>query len=256
MQAKLVEYAQRDSVLHRMDARWKLAALVLCSAAVISLQTITAAAIALVAAIVLIALSRLPFAWFVARLGGVAFIVSTFLIVLPLTMPGEDWTLGPLTISKYGLQLALLICLKALAVVALALLLFATSPLETTLKAARSLYAPSLLVQLLLLTYRYIFLLGDELHKLRLTLRLRGYRNRASAHCYRTIGHVAGTLLVRSYERAERVAQAMRCRGFDGQLRSLHSFRSRPADVVKFSSSVLLAAGLWLWDLQHVRDGL
>ena len=40
-----------------------------------------------------------------------------------------------------------------------------------------------------------------------------------------TLGQVSGTLLVKAYERAESVGQAMRCRGFDGQFRALAQFR-------------------------------
>ena len=102
--------------------------------------------------------------------------------------------------------------------------MLATAPLEVTLKAAHALRVPGLLVQLALLSYRYLFVLGDELARLRVALRVRGYRHRANWHSYRTVGHVAGTLLVRGYERAERVGQAMRCRGFDGRFRSLTEF--------------------------------
>ena len=74
--------------------------------------------------------------------------------------------------------------------VALALVLLATAPLDATLKAAHALRVPGLLVQLTLLSYRYLFLLADELGRLRIALRMRGYRNRANVHSYRTIGAV------------------------------------------------------------------
>jgi cobalt/nickel transport system permease protein len=86
----------------------------------------------------------------------------------------------------------------------------------------------------MVLTHRYIFVLGAELSRLRTALRVRGFRNRASRHSYRTVGHVAGTLLVRGYERAERVGQAMRCRGFDGRFRSPIEFRTTWADLLFF----------------------
>jgi len=127
--------------------------------------------------------------------------------------------------------------------------LLATAPLDATLKAAHTLRVPGLLVQLGLLTYRYVFVLGSELNRLRIALRVRGYRNRATRHSYRTIGHVAGTLLVRSVEQAERVGQAMRCRGFDGRFRSLTQFRTRAADVAAFLLIVGCSAGLLAWDL-------
>jgi cobalt/nickel transport system permease protein len=63
------------------------------------------------------------------------------------------------------------------------------------------------------------------------------------------VGNVTGTLLVRSLERAERVGQAMRCRGFDGRFHSLAEFRTRGRDVLLFLVMVGAAAALLLWDL-------
>src|SRR5262249_24571141 len=130
--------------------------------------------------------------------------------------------------------------------------LFATAPLHETLHAARRLRVPGMLVQLTLLTYRYIFVLGAELSRLRIAVRVRGYQTRLTVHSYRTVGHAVGVVLVRGSERAERVGQAMRCRGFDGQFRSLADFRTTRADVL-FAVAVLAAAAmLLLWDrLQH-----
>ena len=70
-----------------------------------------------------------------------------------------------------------------------------------------------------------------------MALRVRGYRNRANLHSYRTIGAVTGALLVRGWERGERVGHAMRCRGFDGRFRSLSEFRTTAADVLMFLPS-------------------
>lgn len=250
MQAYLVEYTQRDSLWHRMDPRWKLAGVLAGLVAVVLLQTLPAVAVALIAGLVLLASARLPWQWYAARLGSVALFLILFAVVLPLTMSGDDWHVGPIAISASGLALATKIAIKALAVVALTLFLLATAPLETTLHAAHALRFPGLASQLLLLTYRYVYLFGDELGKLRIALRLRGYRNRVTGHSYRTIGHVTGTLLVRSYERAERVSQAMRCRGFDGRFRSLRTFRTERADVVGCAILLALTIGLpWLVEI-------
>jgi cobalt/nickel transport system permease protein len=139
--------------------------------------------------------------------------------------------------------------LKTLTLVLLMLVLLATAPLPDTFKAAQMLRVPGLLVQLAVLTYRYIFVLGSELNRIRVALRVRGYRNRMSLHSYRTAGHVAGALLVRGYERAERVGQAMRCRGFDGRFRSLNEFRTRAEDVLLFVLILGSAIALLVWDV-------
>jgi cobalt/nickel transport system permease protein len=216
-----------------------------------ALQTLPAAALALAGAWLLLVLARLPRRWYLARLAVLAPFLALFVGLLPfLARPGEaPWEVGPLEVYPGGLRLALLIALKAVAVLTLVLVLWATAPWEVTLKAAHALRVPGLLVQLVALTYRYLFLLVEEVGRLRTALRVRGYRNRPNLHSYRTAGHVAGTLLVRSSERAERVGQAMRCRGFDGRFRSLVDFRTRAADVLAFALIAGGAAGLLAWDL-------
>jgi cobalt/nickel transport system permease protein len=222
------------SPFSRLDPRWKLAALLPAAAAVATLRSPEAAGTSLALAVGLVFLARLPLRWYVWRVGVVAVFLGFFVVWMP-----------------EGLLPALAVLAKALAVVTLLLLVIATAPPEVNLKAAHALHVPGLFVQLLGMTYRYVHLLADEFGRLRLALRLRAYRNRADLHSYRTIGHVAGTLLVRGHERAERVGQAMRSRGFDGQYRLLTTFRTRPGDVL-FCASVL-AGFLLLWAIDVVR---
>lgn len=239
-----------DSPLGRLDPRWKLAAVTLAAAAAAVVRTPRAAAAALAGAVVLAVLGRLPVRWCLARVGAAVLFVAVF--ALPLVFfhqgAGAVWAIGPASFSAAGVETALVLTCKAAALVLLALVLLATAPLDATLKAAHALHAPGLLVQLTLLSYRYLFLLADELGRLRIALRVRGYRNRVGAHSYRTIGAVTGALLVRGWERAERVGQAMRCRGFDGRFRSLTGFRTTAADVVAFVAIVAAAACVCLLD--------
>jgi cobalt/nickel transport system permease protein len=67
-------------------------------------------------------------------------------------------------------------------------------------------------------------------------------------HSYRTIGHLAGALLVRSSDRAERVARAMQCRGYDGRFHSTSAFRTRSADLLFFACVIAVVAGVLAWD--------
>jgi cobalt/nickel transport system permease protein len=246
---------QTDSPLGRLDPRWKLAAFALAALVAAILQTVPAAVLALAAALALAWLARLPRRWYLTRLGALALVLLLFALPLPFLLRGEGpvWRWGVFQVSEHGLAVALLLVLRGLAVVTFLLVVVATAPLDATLKAAHSLRVPGLLVQLALLCYRYLFVLGDELARLRVALRTRGYRNRPSRHCYRTIGHVAGTLLVRGHERAERVGQAMRCRGFDGHFRTLTTFRTTIGDVVTFLLIVVGAVGLVLLDRTLLR---
>jgi cobalt/nickel transport system permease protein len=227
-----------------------LAALTVAAAGVAGLRHLPHAALALVGALLLALLGRLPLRWYLEQAATLALFLGLFALPLPFLLHGTmpAWELGPVRVWPYGLHAALLLGAKALALLTLVLVLLATAPLDATLKAAHALHLPGLLVQLAMLAYRYIFVVADELARLRVALRVRGYRNRASRHSYHTIGTVTGTLLVRSAERAERVGQAMRCRGFDGRFRSLVVFRTTWADVIVFQLIVLSATGLLVAD--------
>jgi cobalt/nickel transport system permease protein len=236
------------SPLGRIDPRWKIAALAPFTLAAALLEFILPALAAFLLALVLVFLARIPRPWLCKRLAGVALFLALFILWLPFAVPGEALEIGPMSLSWAGLTLAGLVLLKALTIVTVMLVLWTTAPLNNTLKAAHALRCPGLIVQLIVLTYRYVFLLLEELGRLRIALRVRGYRHRANLHSYRTVGHVTGTLLLRSYEQAERVGQAMRCRGFDGRFCSLAQFQTRTADLVWFLAILIAAAGLLVWD--------
>ena len=249
MTLNLHYFPHGDSMIHRLDPRWKLAAIVLGVIGFALLRTLPAAAAALCLATALVLLSRLPLRWYVTRVAAVGIFIGLFALAMPFTVPGPDeWRLGPVTIYLEGVLLGLRLLAKTVAILTLMLVLLATTRLEETFKAAHSLRTPGLLVQLAMLTVRYTFLFGSELARMRVALRVRGYRNRASRHSYRTVGHVAGTLLVRGYERAERVGQAMCCRGFDGRFRSVTEFRTGVRDVIFFILLFSATAGLVAWD--------
>jgi cobalt/nickel transport system permease protein len=240
-----------DSPLRRLDPRWKLAALGLCAAAVSVLATLPAAAAALGFALSLAALGRMPWRWYLGRMTGLALVLVFFVVLLPLLLhdDGPRWELGPATFSLFGLRVAGLLCLKAITIVTFMLVLLVTAPLDATLKAAHALRVPGLVIQIAVLTYRYLFLLADELSRLLVALRVRGYRLRPKPQRLRMAGHLTGIVLVRGYERAERVGQAMRCRGFDGRFRSLAAFRTTAGDVGAFLLLVGSMAALLGWDM-------
>jgi cobalt/nickel transport system permease protein len=224
-----------DSPLARLDGRWRLAALLVAVACAAATRSLAAGAACLAAALLLAVLARMDWRWYGRRLAVVALLVALFALPLPFLAEG-------------GWRFAAVLLTKALTLLTLTAVLLVTAPLDATLKAAHALWIPGLLVHLALLSYRYLFVIGDELARLRVALRLRGFRNRADAHAYRAVAAASGTLLVRGYERAERVAAAMRCRGFDGRFRSLAAFRTRAADVVALGLALAFAAGVFVLD--------
>jgi cobalt/nickel transport system permease protein len=239
-----------DSPLSRWDARWKLAAVLVAVGGIAAVDHVAPAAVALALGLALLLAARLPFRWIRDRLFLFALAALPFLLVLPFTLdldgPGSD--LGPVRVSEKGVLAGLAVFLRCLAIGTFALALVGTAPLHQTLAAAHRLKVPGLLVLLALLAYRYAFLLWDELRRLRVALWTRGFRPRANRHGYRTLGHVTGAVLVRGADRAEHVADAMRCRGFDGRFHTLTAFRTTATDVVSCLLMIAATVGLLLWD--------
>lgn len=237
-----------ESPLSRWDARWKLAAILLAVAGIAALDHLAPAVVALALSFVLLFVAKLPWNWLRGRLVVFAFAALPFLLVLPFTLAGEGWELAGVSVSERGLTAGAAVFCRCLAVGCLSLVLIGTDQLHHTFAAAHRLKVPGLLVQLTLLAYRYTFLLADEMKRLRIAMRTRGFRVRADRHGYRALGHATGAVLVRGADQAERVAAAMRCRGFDGAFHTLSAFRTTAADIMGCAALVAAVAALVLWD--------
>jgi cobalt/nickel transport system permease protein len=127
--------------------------------------------------------------------------------------------------------MAATIALKGNAILLLMLVLLGSLDASTLGHALSHLYVPEKLTHLLLLSVRYLDVLHRESLRLRAAMKVRGFRPRMNRHTYRSYGHLVGMLLVRSFDRSERVAAAMKCRGFRGRFYLLDHFAFSPCDV-------------------------
>ncbi len=171
--------------------------------------------------------------------------------LLPWTVRrGEEfWAWGPVVLTEGGLLFAGVFLLKTFSLLLIVAALAAAAPLAAHALAARRLGAPSLFVHLFTLAWRYAHLFREEWRRTRTALRARGFRGRMGRHGRQTVGQAVGSLLVRGHERAERVGQAMRCRGFDGQFRAMGAVRVTAADVALVLGGAAVAGGLLAWDV-------
>jgi len=108
----------------------------------------------------------------------------------------------------------LTIILRTLLCVSAVLILMAVTPLTALAAQLRRLHVPAILVTLLEMTYRYIGTLMDEAATVLTAYQLRSQRSRGVQIGH--MGSLTGLLLIRSSDRAERVYQAMKCRGYPG----------------------------------------
>ena len=162
--------------------------------------------------IVIAALADLPWKPFLMRLLAVEPLIVGIGILNPLfdTVPIP---IGNITVAQGWLTFLSIVMKTSLTVLA-TLQLIACTGMERTLSGMHLLGMPRVLVLQISLTYRYITVLAEETGRLltAYSLRSSGKRGvRVSAW-----GSLAGMLLLRSFDRAQRVHHAMRLRGYSG----------------------------------------
>lgn len=244
------EPGSTDGWLRRRDPHWKLVAMASASLAAVLLTRPGPALAFLCCGLILALSTKVAIRRLGARIGPVALMLTCFFAWSLFFPRPNDTTMsiaGVVVSRDRGVGFVVLLA-KTSAMLSFVVALLETTPMQELGQAAASLGAPRLLVQLMLLTHRYVFVLAEEFARTRLAVRVRGFRSRMNHHTYHTIGHIAGTLLVRGHERADRVHHAMACRGHDGVFRSLRKGTTRPMDVVFFLAIASLSLGVLLWD--------
>jgi energy-coupling factor transporter transmembrane protein EcfT len=148
-----------------------------------------------------------------------------------------------LNLSDNGMNLGLLVFMRALAGMSVMLFFATSTPIPHLSEAMEQLRLPKEISELVVLIYLYSFLLLELLGTMYLAAQCRlgfkGLRNK-----FRTSGKLAVGLFTRSMEVADRSQVALECRGFRGQF---HSFRP-PAKVtwVWIVLPLLIFAGLFV----------
>lgn len=82
----------------------------------------------------------------------------------------------------------------------------------------RRLRVPAIITTLLMLTHKYIGLLAEELSRMTVARRARGFlggRSLLDRYALKVISYTAGMVLVRSAERADRAYEGLKSRGFE-----------------------------------------
>ena len=157
-------------------------------------------------------------------------LVAVSAIFSPLGQPLTEWHIGFITLipTDLGIIRFLSILARSWLSVQMAILLVATTRFPDLIHAFEHLRVPRVLTTIIAFLYRYMFVLTDEAFRL---LRARDARSagfpgkkRGGSLVWRAkiIGSMAGQLFIRSYDRSDRIYNAMLARGYTGHLRTLN----------------------------------
>ncbi|RME91312.1 MAG: cobalt ECF transporter T component CbiQ [Anaerolineae bacterium] len=244
-------YREGNSLIHRLDPRVKVVVTVGLILSNALLPDGAWAAFAFSWALVLLgnALAGLGMD-FTFRRSFVALPFALVAVTAVFSLPGRalfEGDLGPwhLVVTEAGVVRFASVLLRAWLSVQVAILLIATTRFPDLLHALEHLHLPSLLVTTIAFLYRYMFVLTDEVLRMTRARQARsallpGRRGGGTVSWRaRVAGNMVGQLFLRSYERSERIYQAMLARGYRGQIRTLAPHVLRGGDYL-FALAALL----------------
>lgn len=218
---RLDSFALRDTAVHRIGPRAKVIATLAFIVTVVSFGRYEVVALLPLAVFPLILAIEgdVPLRW----LGGRLLAAAPFALVVGMFNPVFDreilLTLWCFAVSG-GWVSYLSIIVRFLLTTAAALVLIATTGFTGVCNALERLGVPDVFATQLLFLYRYIFVLGEEALTMGRARDLRSTRRHGRGAL--VYGRLLGTLLLRTFARAQRIYSAMLLRGFDGRVRARH----------------------------------
>ncbi len=199
-------YAGLDSPLHVLDPRTKILGFVALIAAVLWIpadKPFLFFAYFFVTAIFM-GISQIPLSYIVGR----TLVILPFVLMAGLAAP---WKGG------FGFALFTTLMLRSFLCLMLLVLLTNTTRFAELLRGLRKMGCPRILVVNLSFLYRYLFVLLEEAMRMKQARDCRRLGRASPLEEMKLLGSMLGTLMLRSFERAERMYQAMLSRGSSGE---------------------------------------
>ncbi|MEU9107865.1 cobalt ECF transporter T component CbiQ [Streptomyces xanthophaeus] len=239
-------YRPGDSPVHRLPPHCKLAATLGFVIVVVSTPREAVWAFGLYAVLLgaVAAVARIPAGLLLKRLLiEVPFVA--FAVLMPFVAEGERVEVLGLSLSVSGLWGAWNVLAKGTLGVAASVLLASTTELRALLLGLERLKLPPLLVQIATFMIRYGDVITDELRRMSIARRSRGFEARGIRH-WGVLAKTAGALFIRSYERGERVYLAMVSRGYTGSMPVIDEMAATPTEWARASALPLTALAVLL----------
>lgn len=207
---------KKDTVIHRINPLSKLIVTIIYILTILSFNKYSVINILplILYQIVIICLGDVPFSLIIKlTLVGIPFIfgIGIFNVIFDKTI---FFRLGKLIITA-GLISFISIIIKGILTITSGVLLICTTCIEDLAKSLRRIGIPKIFVSQILFTYRYIYVLIENAEQIYNAYMLRAPKQKGVN--FRIWGSLLGQLLLRSFDRAQRIYNAMSIRGFDGE---------------------------------------
>ncbi|MGD2099698.1 MAG: energy-coupling factor transporter transmembrane component T, partial [Desulfobacterales bacterium] len=170
-------FATGTSIIHQLDPRIRVVLTSVYAFVVALSYHFPVLIMALVLSLVLIVISRISLTAVLKRMIWVNALILLLWLLLPFTFKGDVLTrVGAFDIYRPGVVFAAQITLKSYAILLVFIALIATMPFATLGHALFRLRVPEKIVHLLLMTYRYVFVIEQEYLRLLRAAKIRGFQ--------------------------------------------------------------------------------
>ena len=210
--------SSQKSPIHRLDPRAKVVATAFFIVSVVSFDKYEISGLMpfFLYPVVLVALGDLPLGYLLKKI----LLAAPFAVFIGMFNPFIDRAIlmhiGPVGISGGWISFASIL-LRFVLTVGAVLALIASTGFTSICMSLEKMGAPNSFAVQLLFMYRYIFVLVDEGSRMVRARALRSFEGRGMG--FKVFVSMIGQLLLRTLDRAQRIHLAMRCRGFDGEIR-------------------------------------
>jgi cobalt/nickel transport system permease protein len=212
----LDRYSRGNSVCHRLPARLKIVLTlgVILASLCLPIEQWPLHGCLLCLVFAAQSLAKIPLRYLLRRLT----LFLPFVLLLAISIPSAQG-------FQRGWELFFAVLVRSALSFLAGLWLVNVTPFDELLTALRKFGVPLVLIAILAFMYRYLFVVFDELNRMRDARRARSFGRRSWRRELAERAQLVGVLLIRSLERAERVYGAMCARGWNGQI---HTLESRP----------------------------
>jgi cobalt ECF transporter T component CbiQ len=149
-----------------------------------------------------------------------------------------------------GASLALLLYARATAALLLMFSFAASTPVPHLAAALKTLRLPNVFTEMMVLIYRYTFLLMESAEKMHLAAECRfGYHGYNKS--IKTSSKLAVGVFMRSLDTAEKGQSALQCRNYRGEFRMLSEYEKQNRYATVFCAFIVCAAAALFFALRN-----
>ncbi|MDI6826722.1 MAG: energy-coupling factor transporter transmembrane component T [Candidatus Aenigmarchaeota archaeon] len=225
----LIDYYSNsiDSIIHRSSIISKLIFLVLVLSSILLTKSLINLLFIVSTIFILIIVAKLPFLKILKWSLFLVFFASLFAV----------------SQIGYGL-LPIQTTLKAMSASLLMLLIICTTPYPEIFSIFNRI--STTLASIMFLSYRFFFLLLDEIEMKLKAIKIRGGYSGSLIKRMKNIGMLIGSLFILSIEKSERIYNILRIRGFKGKVYCFREHEFAPRDLLLIGIGLIILLGMFV----------